>query len=191
MIDGRATVFYLVIDNSDVIEKGTAMTDRRETILDVAERLIRTHGYSGFSFREVASEVGIKSASVHYHFPTKPDLAAAVAKRYRERFAAALEEAERKGADRITAWRDLFYSALKKDGLMCLCGILAAEGDSLPSEVAKEAHAFLQFGIDSLNEVEAGNGPRILAQLEGAMLIARSAGDTNMFEQATAGLGAR
>lgn len=167
------------------------MTDRRETILDVAERLIRTHGYSGFSFREVASEVGIKSASVHYHFPTKPDLAAAVAKRYRERFADALEEAETNGMDRVTAWRKLFQKALKQDGLMCLCGILAAEGDSLPSEVAKEAHAFLQFGIDSLNEVEPGNGTRILAQLEGAMLIARSAGDTNMFEQATAGFGAR
>lgn len=167
------------------------MTDRRETILDVAEKLIRTHGYSGFSFREVASEVGIKSASVHYHFPTKPDLAAAVAKRYRERFAAALEEAERAGMDPISAWHSLFRRALEKDGLMCLCGILAAEGDSLPSEVVKEARHFIQFGITSLNEAKPRNGPRLMAQLEGAMLIARSSGDLSVFDEATTGLGDR
>ena len=68
---------------------------------------------------------------------------------------------------------------------MCLCGILAAEGDSLPPGVAKEARAFLQLGIDQLNAVEPGSGPRVLAQLEGAMLIARSAGDTGVFDDAT------
>lgn len=161
------------------------MPDRRDAILNVAERLIRTHGYSGFSFREVANEVGIKSASVHYHFPTKPDLAAAVARRYRERFADALKTAEKQGIGRVKAWRELFHKALSQDGLMCLCGILAAEGDSLPAQVAKEAHAFLQFGIQSLDEVEPGKGKRILSQLEGAMLIARSAGDPSVFVEAT------
>lgn len=161
------------------------MSDRREAILDVAERLIRANGYSGFSFREVASEVGIKSASVHYHFPAKPDLAAAVAERYRERFAKALEVKEKQGTARVEAWRALFHSALKRDGLMCLCGILAVEGASLPPQVAKEARAFLEFGIASLNEVCPGEGVRILSQLEGAMLIARSAGDPSVFARAT------
>ncbi|MEM7732696.1 MAG: helix-turn-helix domain-containing protein [Pseudomonadota bacterium] len=166
------------------------MSDRRDAILDVAERLIRTHGYSGFSFREVAKEVGIKSASVHYHFPTKPDLAAAVAKRYRERFAHALEDTERRGAERVMAWRELFRNALQRDGLMCLCGILAVEGDSLPAEVADEARTFLQLGIASLNEAEPGRGASILSQLEGAMLIARSTGDPGFFAEATENLSA-
>ena len=161
------------------------MSDRREAILDVAERLIRTHGYSGFSFREIADEVGIKSASVHYHFPTKPDLAAAVAKRYRERFAESLNAAESRGEERVSAWRDLFENALKDDGLMCLCGILAVEGDSLPANVAEEALAFLQFGIASLDEAVPGKGTRILSQLEGAMLIARSSGNLDVFRTAT------
>lgn len=167
------------------------MTNRHDKIMDVAEKLIRTHGYSGFSFREVASEVGIKSASVHYHFPTKPDLAAAVAKRYRERFAADLEAAEADGMDRIAAWHLLFRRALETDGLMCLCGILAAEGDSLPPEVARQARGFLEFGINSLNEAEPQNGSRILSQLEGAMLLARSTGDLSVFEEATSALAVR
>lgn len=161
------------------------MPDRRDAILDVAEQRIRAQGYSGFSFREIASDVGIKSASVHYHFPTKPDLAAAVAKRYRERFSTALETEEQRGTARVEAWRALFHAALKRDGLMCLCGILAVEGASLPDQVAREARAFLEFGITSLNEVRPGEGARILSQLEGAMLIARSAGDPSVFAQAT------
>lgn len=164
------------------------MSDRREAILNVAERLIRSHGYSGFSFREVAAEVGIRSSSVHYHFPTKPDLAAAVAKRYRERFTQALNAAELRGDDRVDAWRDFFRSALERDGLMCLCGILAVEGDGLPTEVADEALAFLRFGIASLDEVAPGEGTRILSQLEGAMLIARSTGRLAMFDAATRNL---
>ncbi|MEM6306170.1 MAG: helix-turn-helix domain-containing protein [Pseudomonadota bacterium] len=166
------------------------MTDRREMILDVAETMIRARGYAGFSFRDVALAVGIKSASVHYHFPAKPDLASAVAARYRMRFAKALAEAEATGEARIDAWRRLFKQAFEQDGLMCLCGILAVEGDSLPEEVACEARAFLQFGIASLDEAHPGQGARILAQLEGAMLIARSAGDARLFAQATENLAA-
>ncbi|MEM6618893.1 MAG: TetR/AcrR family transcriptional regulator [Pseudomonadota bacterium] len=164
------------------------MSDRRDAILDTAERMIRAQGYGGFSFRDVAAAVGIKSASVHYHFPTKPQLAAAVARRYRDRFATALKASEAQGQGRVVAWQTLFRQALERDGLMCLCGILAVEGDSLPPEVAQEARAFLEFGIASLDEAQPGQGARILAQLEGAMLIARSAEDLQLFTAATADL---
>jgi AcrR family transcriptional regulator len=63
-------------------------SNKAEEILDVAERMARTGGYNGFSFREIAKAVGIKAASVHYHFPTKDELGAAVARRYTERFLA-------------------------------------------------------------------------------------------------------
>ncbi len=61
-------------------------TSKAEQILDAAERMARTGGYNAFSFREIAKEVGIKAASVHYHFPGKQDLGAAIAKRYTDRF---------------------------------------------------------------------------------------------------------
>ena len=59
-------------------------------ILDAAERAIRDRGYNAVSFRDLAAAVGVKSASVHHHFPTKADLGAAVARRYAERFLDAL-----------------------------------------------------------------------------------------------------
>ena len=57
-----------------------------ERLMDLAEDHIRNAGYGGFSFRDLAAEIGIKSASVHHHFPTKATMAAAVARRYGDRF---------------------------------------------------------------------------------------------------------
>ncbi|MEO0943556.1 MAG: helix-turn-helix domain-containing protein [Pseudomonadota bacterium] len=164
------------------------MPGKREDILDVAEQMIRKHGYNGFSFRDIAAAVDVKSASVHYHFPTKADLAAAVAKRYRENFEMALAESSTSDGNPLADWRTLFRRALEADGLMCLCGILAVEGDDLPPQVAEEARLFMQDGIDAIANVDGftrEDGLRVLAQLEGAMLLARSLGDPQVFDQAT------
>ena len=56
----------------------------RDAILTVARRTAQAHGYAGLNFRDIAAEVGIKAASIYHHFPSKADLAAAVAKRYWE-----------------------------------------------------------------------------------------------------------
>ena len=117
--------------------RGTA--SRAETILEVAERLARSEGYNGFSFRQIAAEVGVKSASVHYHFPTKADLGVAVARRYADRFMAALgdpEDSTHSAAGLLARYVDEYRQALLDDGLMCLCGLLAAEVASLPEAVA-------------------------------------------------------
>ena len=66
------------------------MIGMAEHLMDLAEARIRDKGYAGFSFRDLAAEAGIKSASVHHHFPTKAKLAAAVAHRYAKRFLAAV-----------------------------------------------------------------------------------------------------
>ena len=57
------------------------MNEILAAIMDAAERRMRIGGFNGFSFREIAADVGVKSASVHYHFPTKENLAAAVTRR--------------------------------------------------------------------------------------------------------------
>src|SRR6516162_1366615 len=99
--------------------------------MGLAEAHIRDAGYGGFSFRDLAAELGIKSASVHHHFPTKAIMAAAIARRYRERFlvavAAKLNETPE---DAIAAYRSAFREALDRDGRMCLCGVLRRGGRS-------------------------------------------------------------
>ena len=43
-------------------------------ILDVAERLVQLRGFNGFSYADVAAELGISKASLHYHFAGKAEL---------------------------------------------------------------------------------------------------------------------
>jgi TetR/AcrR family transcriptional regulator, transcriptional repressor for nem operon len=58
--------------------------DARNELLGLAETLVRTPGYNGFSYRDLAEQIGITTASIHYHFPTKGDLGEALIENERE-----------------------------------------------------------------------------------------------------------
>ena len=170
-------------------------------ILAIAQRMIQAQGYNGFSFRDIAAEIGIKSASVHYHFATKGDLGAAVAARYAERFVAWLERIVTEGRDarhRLILYVGLFRAAVVEDGRMCLCGMLGAESEALPPEVLEEARQFFTRNVAWLRNVfESGasdatltfsgsaeaHARLVLAALEGAMVFARVNNDPKAFEQ--------
>src|SRR5690242_7307761 len=113
--------------------------------MDLAEAHIRSAGYGGFSFRNLAAEIGIKSASVHHHFPTKAIMAAAVARRYADRFFAAVARQPDDTADKaIAVYRSSFKAALDRGGLMCLFGVLCAEAGGLSPEIADETRSFFR-----------------------------------------------
>ncbi|MBC7152370.1 MAG: helix-turn-helix transcriptional regulator [Rhizobium sp.] len=167
------------------------MKQTTEAIMDAAEVRIRRGGYNGFSFRELAQDVGMKSASVHYHFPTKEALAAAVAKRYRERFLEAIEHDVAAGRDVTAAWKSGFQRAVEADGGMCLCGALGAAADALPEAVRHEACAFFNAALVQMTTsgLSHAKATQIIASLEGAMLLANSLGRADVFADATLMLG--
>src|SRR5260370_10442546 len=76
-----------------------SLSDVKTAIMDAAERRMQLGGFGGFSFREIAADVGIKSSSVHYHFPTKEDLAAAVIRRWAAETSEFIYEEPKKGPD--------------------------------------------------------------------------------------------
>lgn len=163
-------------------------TDTVNAIMDAAERRIRMAGYGGFSFRDVAADVGVKSASVHYHFPTKDGLVAAVARRYNDRIIAAVEREREGGADAVRAWHSVFRKALA--GGMCLCGALGIASGDLSSESLAEVRRFFEIAMDSLMEggLTRERAAQVLAILEGAILMASVRGDETLFDAATASL---
>ena len=57
----------------------------KRTILNLAEALLQDRGFNGFSYANIASELGVKNAAIHYHYPSKEDLGIPVMQRYRER----------------------------------------------------------------------------------------------------------
>ncbi len=168
----------------------------REAILAAARKTAQAHGYSGLNFRDLAERVGIKSASIYYHFPSKADLGAAVARRYWEDAAADLESMLAGTSDPLRClqqYPDTFRKSLESDNRMCLCSFMAAEYDDLPEEVKKEVRTFADVNIAWLSKVLSAGAvvsseesePRaraIFAAVAGAQLIARSRSDISLYD---------
>lgn len=176
---------------------------KKKELLAAAESRVRNGGYANFSFRELATEVGIKSASVHYHFPTKEDLGAELAHQYTEQFLISLGDPAahmQQDENPIEVYIDHFRHALLVDKQMCLCGLLGAESDVLPEKVKHETTRFFERNIAwleqayaSLKESEKDNevtrkALTTLALLEGALMISKTLDNVDAFEHAIASI---
>jgi TetR/AcrR family transcriptional regulator, transcriptional repressor for nem operon len=171
--------------------------DIRTAILDSAEARMRVGGFHVCSFRAIATDVGIKSASVHHHFPTKQDLGAALVARYTARVLAVFGDPEddRSLARKLEDVHVLFRASLARGDGMCLCGGFATETPSLPPPVASGTRLFFAACNDWLRRAFAcADVPRpeqkalqVTALLQGAMLQALSLGDVSAFDEATEG----
>ena len=163
------------------------MSDMKTAIMDAAERRIQLGGFGGFSFREIAADVGIKSASVHYHFPTKDDLAAAVIRRWAEHTSEVVDEELKKDPDPVRAWTKAFRGTAYSDAHMCPCTVLGAASQHLPEQVAKEVKSFFKMCQKKL--VAAGLSPtdaaKLLSTITGALVVANALGDTAEYDRAT------
>src|SRR3712207_26318 len=103
-----------------------ANTETAAQILDLAQELVQLRGYNAFSYRDIAEQVGIQTASIHYHFPTKAHLGRALVVRYRERFLAALSQIDATTTDpklKLKRYIELYKQTLSSKGKLCLCGM--------------------------------------------------------------------
>src|SRR3954470_9764338 len=167
-------------------------------ILDAAERMLQVRGYNGFSYGDVATELGITRAALHYHFRSKAQLGQALIERYATRFSTALAALDAGGPDapaKLRGYVALYTDVLRADR-MCLCGMLAAEHRTLPDPLQQAVTDFFSSNTAWLRTVlEEGcaegtlrcpgtaevTASMVLGALEGAMLIARLDGDVARF----------
>jgi len=180
-------------------------SDTSVQVLDVAERLVQSRGFNGFSYADVASELKLTKAALHYHFASKAELGEALIVRYAARFASALEEldADVTGARaKLEGYANLYLDVLRSER-MCLCGMLAAEYQTLPTPMRQAVLDFFDHNETWLEDVldqgrsdgtlefegEARDRARmIVGGLEGAMLVARPYGEIARFEAAASQL---
>src|SRR5579884_171264 len=169
-----------------------------QRILDIAERLVQTRGFNNFSYADIAKELGITTASLHYHFRGKAELGQALITRYAERFGEALDRIDEEVADppaKLEAYAGL-YAGVLEGKRMCMCGVLAAEYQTLPRPMRRAVIDFFDENQRWLADVlEQGRADKtlsyrgspdevaqsILSTLEGAMLVARPYGDLARF----------
>jgi len=181
----------------------TTETGTAERILDVAEALVQSRGFNGFSYADVAEALGISKAALHYHFPGKAELGEALIKRYANRFNDALGAVDRDEPDapaKLHAYAHL-YADVFQDDRMCLCGMLAADYATLPDPMRERVVRFFDDNERWLARIlQAGRSDgtlrfhgsarsvarTLVGGLEGAMLVARPYGDVRRFRAAAA-----
>ncbi len=174
-----------------------------QQILDVAQSMVRNRGYSAFSYADISEKIGIRKASIHYHFPSKDDLVKALVKRYQEIFSRKCLQIEQQ---KITPQEQLRkFVNLYRDGLqenqMCLCGMLSADFFVLNSQIQAELKTFFstteswltkllkrggEAGVWECNQSVELEAKTIIATLQGAQLLARVADNSlEAFDQIT------
>ena len=177
----------------------------KDKILDSAQKLVQQRGFNGFSYADIADEVGIRKASLHHHFPTKADLGLTLIDNYIDQFDAALLkiDSESLPADKKLALYIDAYRCSLKAKRMCLGGILATEIQTLDKAMLPSLKQFFAhntewltkvlklgkkqklFELNSSAEEQAG---MILSTLQGALLLSRATGNNKSFEQTAASL---
>lgn len=160
-------------------------------IMGVAEELIQKQGYNAFSYRDLSKRIGIKTSSIHYHFPRKNDLVRAVMERYHNAFLYKLESfnSEKTAKKKLKAYISMFIETFRQGRRICLYASLASDLDVLPDDVRSRVSHFvnahekwllsvLRQGIDSGEFRKFDNlsqtARNIFYTFEGAMLVART-----------------
>lgn len=164
-----------------------------DQLLDAAQDLVQRRGYNAFSYKDLAREVGIRTASIHYHFETKADLGRALMERYLGELETALDAIDRRmrtQRGRLKGFVDL-YRQTETRGAICLCGSLAADRETLPETVQRVVSAYLER-CESWAAAVIGEGVRagefrapggagnaaatLVAGLQGALIVGRAGG---------------
>ncbi len=168
--------------------------DTAGKILDIVEELIQTRGYNAFSYQDVAARIGIRTASIHYHFPTKADLGRVVIERYSAKLAELARTVEAGTSDPwriLSSYLEPFFEFADTAERICLCGALAGEYGALPEDMKDLVAGFfaeheawlarlftrgLEAGIFGFT-VEPGVLARaFFSALQGGLLVGRAAG---------------
>jgi len=177
--------------------------DTAQQILDAAQLMVRNRGYSAFSYADIAKEVGIRKASIHYHFPSKEDLVKELVIRYRDNLVRQCQTIEQQlitPQEQFKRFISLYRNGLEENQI-CLCGMLTADFVVLSPEIQEELKTFfaaaelwltrlLQRGSEAKVwqcaqscELEAKS---IIAMLQGAQLLSRAADNSaETFDQVT------
>lgn len=169
----------------------------KRTIMDLAETFIQEKGFNGFSYAHIAKELDVKNAAVHYHFPTKEELAWAVIQRYRDRFQLWIRNSRIKDLppqEKLDWFFNIYTNTRADNGKVCLAGSLETEFNSLPVSLRQQTEALTRELLDWLQATlqegrdagafhfsgdPASKAALILSSLQGALQMARALGTEN------------
>ena len=169
-------------------------TNTKRAILDLAEDFLQEKGFNGFSYAHIATELDVKNAAIHYHFPTKEALGDAVIQRYRDRFQLWINNSRVKDLppkEKLDWFFSIYTSTRADHGKVCLAGSLETEFNSIPESLRKQTQALTRellswleatlsdgrdAGVFNFSGDPASKAALILSSLQGALQMARALG---------------
>ena len=177
--------------DAEVMKKSAVPKSTTQQILDTAQKFVRSRGYSAFSYADISEEVGIRKASIHYHFPTKTELVRHLVRRYRDTMLGTCDRIAQSSSTAPQQLRDFvaLYRCGLGEGQLCLCAMLMADLAVLPPEIQAELQRYVQaveawlsdllqrgYALDpTLGDLESKG---LLALLHGAQLRVRIQADS-------------
>jgi len=109
--------------------------DTRAAIIETATDLVQARGFDAFSYRDLAERIGIRAASIHYHFPAKEDLGVALIEemaRWGESLRADLESRHPTARERLLGLFEACGAASCGGANVCPLASLLASYGALP-----------------------------------------------------------
>ncbi|HSR12288.1 MAG TPA: TetR/AcrR family transcriptional regulator [Thermodesulfobacteriota bacterium] len=168
--------------------------DTKTEILDLAEDLLLDKGFNAFSYAHISSALKIKNAAIHYHFPTKGELGAAVILRARDRFSKWTRDERmlsKSPDEKLEAFFRSYLRFLDAGQRVCLGGALETDFKTLPSNMQGETRKFVsaivlwvgqvlkegkETGVFSFPGKAGDQALVILSTLQGALQMTRAVG---------------
>ncbi len=179
--------------------------DTKDQILDIAQKLIQERGVNGFSYADIAKELGIAKASLHHHFATKTALVSRLLTCYTQSLIEHLEEVSRTHSGalaQLQAYQELYAGSVEA-GRACVGGMLSAEAITLDASLMPQLRRFFDFqqqwltgvleqGLEQGELAFTGTAQDqacgIIACLQGALVVSKSQADPRFYQAAVKGL---
>ncbi|WP_026569194.1 MULTISPECIES: TetR/AcrR family transcriptional regulator [Sediminibacillus] len=160
------------------------MTTKKEQIILLTMKFIKEKGFSAFSYDDLAKELGVTKAGIHYHFEKKEELGVAVCTHLEEtleRTYSAIKQDKMKNIDKPLAF--LSKRAVQVDShAVCPISALQADYNDLPGTMQVKVRQISQreIGImtELLEDAKQDGGLKAMEDSEGlaALLIASAKG---------------
>ncbi|KRF21750.1 TetR/AcrR family transcriptional regulator [Paenibacillus sp. Soil787] len=164
------------------------MENRKKQITDLALKLIQEKGYVAISYDDLAKQLGVTKASIHYHFEKKEDLGVAVTDRVKQKLQSLflkINDPSITIEDKITFFATTQIKQLT-DGI-CPVSSLQTDFESLPKALQEKVLELSQIEISLMKQIVSENEQQrdvdeestalmILSAIKGAMQYQRVMG---------------
>ena len=175
------------------------MQDTRTRILGLAEQLIRTRGYHGFSYADIAEAAGMTKANIHHHFGTKEELGKTLIFSTKDLMEESIANFQSRDSIDLLKHYISFFEQSIDGNLVCLCGMLLAEDEGLPAQLRGANQDFVDWQLNWLekvlssgrdaSEIAFDGKPQeqanfIYSTIQGAHIVAKARKDRLSFSEA-------